>query len=213
MAPRRSASTRSTTPAATFRRCSCAAPVSRTPSSPTSAHWSGADRVLLLLHQLLQRGPGLPERLYADPQSKGVRCWFAPEDLKIGNRFRDDIDRSIRVYDKLLLVPSERSIRSDWVLTEVETALKKERGQARDLPTDARRPTVLFPVKPDDTTMVTPQARAGISGGHATSAISDTGRTTTPTERRSTGCCATCKRGPQQELHDERGRCGSRYTE
>ena len=24
------------------------------------------------------------ERLYADLQSKGVRCWFAPEDMKNG---------------------------------------------------------------------------------------------------------------------------------
>jgi TIR domain/Pentapeptide repeats (8 copies) len=28
------------------------------------------------------------ERLYTDLQVKGVRCWFAPEDLKIGDRFR-----------------------------------------------------------------------------------------------------------------------------
>jgi hypothetical protein len=34
------------------------------------------------------------ERIYADLQSKGVRCWFAPEDLKIGDRFRQRIDES-----------------------------------------------------------------------------------------------------------------------
>ncbi len=90
-----------------------------------------------------------------------MRCWFAPEDLKIGDRFRDEIDRSIRVYDKLLLVLSERSIRSDWVQAEVETALEKERRLGRELPADARRPTVLFPVKLDDTVMETPQAWAG----------------------------------------------------
>src|SRR5207248_3649914 len=27
------------------------------------------------------------ERLHADLQSKGIRCWFAPEDLKIGEEF------------------------------------------------------------------------------------------------------------------------------
>src|SRR5262249_26215345 len=27
------------------------------------------------------------ERLYADLQNKGVRCWFAPEDMKIGDEF------------------------------------------------------------------------------------------------------------------------------
>ncbi len=46
------------------------------------------------------------ERLYADLQSKGVRCWFAPEDMKIGDKIRPRIDESIRIHDKLLLVLS-----------------------------------------------------------------------------------------------------------
>ena len=41
------------------------------------------------------------ERLHADLQSKGVRCWFAPHDIRIGDRFRARIDESIRMYDKL----------------------------------------------------------------------------------------------------------------
>src|SRR6266567_3052786 len=32
------------------------------------------------------------ERLYDDLQSKGVRCWFAPEDLKWGEKIRTGID-------------------------------------------------------------------------------------------------------------------------
>jgi hypothetical protein len=39
------------------------------------------------------------ERLYADLQAKGVRCWFAPEDLEIGDKFRMRIDESIRIHD------------------------------------------------------------------------------------------------------------------
>jgi uncharacterized protein YjbI with pentapeptide repeats len=84
------------------------------------------------------------ERLYADLQSKGVRCWFAPEDLKIGAEIRVGIDESIRVYDKLLLVLSETSVKSQWVQQEVETALAKEREQGR---------TVLFPIRLDDAVM------------------------------------------------------------
>jgi len=41
------------------------------------------------------------QRLHADLQHQGVRCWFAPEDLQIGDKFRIRIDESIRVYDKL----------------------------------------------------------------------------------------------------------------
>lgn len=91
------------------------------------------------------------KRLYADLQSNGVRCWFAPEDLKIGDRFRTRIDEAIRVHDKLLLVLSESSIRSDWVQTEVEAAFERERRDKR---------TVLFPVRLDATVMETEAAWA-----------------------------------------------------
>lgn len=82
------------------------------------------------------------KRLYADLQREGVRSWFAPEDLKIGDEFRDRIDESIRLHDKLLLVLSENSVESVWVKKEVETAFEKEKEQGK---------TVLFPVKLDNT--------------------------------------------------------------
>jgi uncharacterized protein YjbI with pentapeptide repeats len=84
------------------------------------------------------------ERLYADLQNKGVRCWFAPEDMKIGDRIRPRIDETIRVYDKLLLVLSKTSVGSQWVEEEVEIALARERQQ---------KTTILFPVRIDNTVM------------------------------------------------------------
>jgi hypothetical protein len=84
------------------------------------------------------------ERLYADLQNKGVRCWFAPEDMKIGDRLRPRIDETIRLYDKLLLVLSRTSVASQWVEQEVETALARERQQGT---------TILFPVRIDNTVM------------------------------------------------------------
>jgi len=92
------------------------------------------------------------QRLYADLQAKNVRCWFAPEDLKIGERFRPRIDEAIRVHDKLLLVLSESSVRSAWVEKEVETAFEKERRQDNK--------PVLFPIRLDDVVMETDQAWA-----------------------------------------------------
>ena len=50
-----------------------------------------------------------------------MRCWSAPEDMKIGDKFRQRIDEAIRVYDKLLLVLTENSVKSAWVEKEVET--------------------------------------------------------------------------------------------
>jgi hypothetical protein len=91
------------------------------------------------------------ERLHTDLQSRGVRCWFAPEDLKIGDKFRTRIDEAIRVYDKLLLILSEHSIQSDWVESEVEAAFEKEHRHKR---------TVLFPIRLDNAVMETDQAWA-----------------------------------------------------
>jgi hypothetical protein len=93
------------------------------------------------------------ERLHADLQNKGVRCWFAPEDLKIGDHFRNKIDESIRVHDKLLIILSENSIQSPWVTTEVESAFEREHRQ-KDQP-------VLFPIRLDSGVMQTEQAWAG----------------------------------------------------
>ena len=81
------------------------------------------------------------ERLHADLQSKGVRCWFAPEDLKIGEKFWHRIDESIRLYDKLLVVLSQHSVESEWVEREAMAALEKEQQQ---------RKVVLFPITLDE---------------------------------------------------------------
>ena len=86
------------------------------------------------------------ERLYADLQSKDVRCWYAPEDMDIGDKIRPRIEESIRLYDKLLLVLSEHSIASNWVAYEVERALNKE---------PQGKPNVLYPIRVDDAVMET----------------------------------------------------------
>ena len=92
------------------------------------------------------RDQDFAERLYADLQNQGVRCWFAPEDLKIGEKFWHRIDESIRLYDKLLVVLSEYSVTSVWVENEVMAALEKEHQQQK---------LVLFPIKLDEAVMQT----------------------------------------------------------
>ena len=91
------------------------------------------------------------ERLHGDLQAQGVRCWFAAEDLKIGDKFRSRIHESIRLYDKLLVVLSRNSIQSPWVEDEVESVLARERRENRE---------VLFPIRLDDTVMETQEAWA-----------------------------------------------------
>ena len=99
------------------------------------------------------RDQDFAERLYADLQNKGVRCWYAPEDLKIGDRIRDRIDESIRLRDKLLIILSENSIASEWVEHEVESALEEEKRKGR---------AILFPVRIDDAVMESQKAWAAL---------------------------------------------------
>jgi hypothetical protein len=92
------------------------------------------------------------DRLYADLQNKGVRCWFAPHDLRTGDKFQEVIEGSIRVYEKLLIILSENSVVSDWVEREVQAAVEKERRSPGD--------TVLFPIRLDDAVMQSNRAWA-----------------------------------------------------
>jgi uncharacterized protein YjbI with pentapeptide repeats len=86
------------------------------------------------------------DRLHADLQNQGVRCWFAPHDLPIGAKTWDAIDEAIRLRDKLLLILSKASIASEWVEDEVNKAYAEERS---------RKEVVLFPIRIDDAMMST----------------------------------------------------------
>jgi len=66
------------------------------------------------------------DRLYADLQNKGVRCWFAPHDIQGGRKLHEQLDEAIRLHDKLLLILSEHSMNSNWVKTEILRAQKRE---------------------------------------------------------------------------------------
>jgi hypothetical protein len=84
-------------------------------------------------------------------RNKGVRCWFAPHDLPIGGKILDEIDAAIRLRDKVMLILSEHSIKSDWVEDEVTKAFEEERK---------RSGVVLFPIRLDDAVMDTNEAWA-----------------------------------------------------
>lgn len=78
------------------------------------------------------------DRLYADLQNKGVRCWFAPHDMQGGKKLHEQIDEAIRRYERLLLILSPNSMSSKWVKTEIRNARKRE---------VAEKKRVLFPVR------------------------------------------------------------------
>ncbi len=95
--------------------------------------------------------PDLPfvERLHADLIQVGVTCWFAPQDLKFGDKLLRTIYEAIGRYDKLLVVLSQHSIDSQWVEDEMDAAFDRERN---------RKEFILFPIRLDDTVLTTSQA-------------------------------------------------------
>ena len=56
---------------------------------------------------------------------------FAPEDMKAGRKLHEQIETAIRIFDKLLIVLSEASLQSEWVMTELRKAFKAERREGR----------------------------------------------------------------------------------
>jgi hypothetical protein len=84
------------------------------------------DRGNQFIHQFSSKDGDFARCLHDGLQNNGVRCWFAPEDLKIGDKFRGRIDDVIRIHDKLLIILSENSIRSSWVGNALEIALNRE---------------------------------------------------------------------------------------
>jgi hypothetical protein len=78
------------------------------------------------------------ERLHADLQAKGVRCWFAPHDMKGGRKLYEQIDAAIHFHDRVLLILSPDSINSEWVKREIDKALKRQGQEKRD---------ILFPIR------------------------------------------------------------------
>lgn len=70
-------------------------------------------------------------RLFEDLQSKGIRCWYAPNDIKPGQKIHEEVDRAIKVQDKLLLVLSPTSMNSEWVHHEIRCAKRRERQEGR----------------------------------------------------------------------------------
>ncbi|TVL97721.1 MAG: hypothetical protein CV087_22090 [Candidatus Brocadia sp. WS118] len=85
------------------------------------------------------------EKLYNDLQKDGIRCWYGPKDIKIGDNLRLAIDEAIIVHDKLLLILSQNSIISHWVEQEVEKAFERERKE---------NSLVLFPLRIDNTVFI-----------------------------------------------------------
>ncbi len=72
------------------------------------------------------------DQLHDQLQGRGIRCWIDDHQILPGDNIYREVDKGIRVYDKVLLCASKNSLGSPWVNREVETSIEREMKLYKD---------------------------------------------------------------------------------
>ena len=86
-------------------------------------------------------------KLYNTLIEKDVQVWYDEKKMKPGDVIIDSIDKAINVYDKMVLVCSEESLKSWWVEQEMRRIFEKERRYQKE---HGKKFRLLIPITIDD---------------------------------------------------------------
>lgn len=76
-------------------------------------------------------------RLDTALRAKGIKTWFSHNDLDVGTKIHEGVFSAIDSFDRVIVVLSVHSMKSQWVKTELHRAFQRQRKEGRN---------VLFPV-------------------------------------------------------------------
>ena len=117
---------------------------------PTVHSWVGLPveyHSIFISHSSLDKD--FARKIYRDLQALGVKCWLDEKQILPGDSIMEEVDRGIKLWDRLLLVCSRNSLSPTtgwWVEQELERALGKE----RELRRSGHQAGTLIPVTIDD---------------------------------------------------------------
>jgi TIR domain/Pentapeptide repeats (8 copies) len=98
---------------------------------PTVHSWVGQPieyHSIFISHSSLDKE--FARKIYHDLQALSVKCWLDEKKILPGDSILEEVDRGIKLWDRLLLVCSRNSLSPTtgwWVEQELERALEKER--------------------------------------------------------------------------------------
>ena len=84
-------------------------------------------------------------QLHDNLQQQGIRCWIIPEELKGGRDLQIQVSQALGPQDKLILVLSEQSMGSEWIMEEIQSTRELEKQEQRRLiyPVSVANPSLI----------------------------------------------------------------------